>query len=299
MPLLNKTQSAVIVLLFASILWGLSWIPLKFFKQAGIEGMWLLFLTHSALAVLFIVPGFKLGLLRKHLAPLAGIGLLGGSAILLFTLALTYGDVVRVMVLFYLLPVWGVFGGKLFLGETLDRVRWVAVVVAVVGAFIFLVGDKLFSGSGLWGAVFSTPLNWVDLLALLSGLFFAANNLLFRGVESVPVPTKLLMMFIGCASISGLLIVAGAEASTPSMAQIDWIWLGVYTLFWLLLANLGSQWAVTQMEAGRSSIIIIMELIAAVLSTLYLSGENLSYGQWAGCFLVVGAGYLEATRSTS
>ena len=42
--------------------------------------------------------------------------LLGGIANLAFAVAIVRGDVVRVMVLFYLLPAWGVLGGRVVLG---------------------------------------------------------------------------------------------------------------------------------------------------------------------------------------
>jgi len=285
---LSTTHLAVISLLLASILWGLSWIPLQFFRSIGIEGMWLLAITHAILVCLFITKGWQTYAFKQHYKPLLGITFFGGSAIILFTLALTYGDVVRMMVLFYLLPVWGVFGGRLFLNEKMDRIRWCGVICAVVGAYVFLGGHN----------ALSQPVSWLDLLALLSGLFFAANNLIFRAVEAVPISTKLLCMFIGCASISFILGCVFFYDQTPTLSPTGWGWLFAYTLLWLVVANVGSQWAVTKLEAGRASIILIMELVAAILSTILLTKDMLTINQWFGCMLVVIAGYLEATRSS-
>lgn len=284
---LSKTNTAVIVLLFASVLWGLSWIPLKFFESVGIGGVWLLLITQGLLTLTFLRSGFKAVYFQTHLKPLVAIGFLGGGAILFFTLALMYGNVIRVMVLFYLLPVWGVLGGKFFLGERVDKVRWAGVACAVLGAFLILGGVS----------VFDSPPTLLDLLALLSGLFFAANNIMFRAVEAVPVNTKLWVMFLGCTFMSAALILAGVQPTAPQTSQFNWLLLGGYALTWLLLANLGSQWAVTQLEAGRSSIIIIMELVAAVLSALFIAGEVLNMVEWFGCVLVIIAALLEATRA--
>ena len=276
----------VVVLVFASILWGLSWLPLKFLNTAGIEGVPLLLVSHSVLALLLVPFGWRFSIIKRNLKSLLAITLVGGSAILCFTYAFIYGEVIRVMVLFYLLPVWGVLGGKIFLGEQPDFVRWLGVVLALVGAFLIL---------GAFN-IFSTAPNWIDLVALASGLCFAVNNMVFRAAEHVPLETKLLAMFAGCAGLSFLLLLIGWQQFPETVTDNAWWWLLVYTLTWLLCANLGSQWAVTKMEAGRSSIIIIMELVAAVISALIIAGERLEPLEWVGCVMVMVAAFLEARR---
>jgi EamA-like transporter family. len=276
----------VYVLIGASLLWGLSWLPLRYLNQLGFEGISLLLVSQGILALLFSPFGFRFKLIKDNLKPLLVIALTGGSAILCFTYALIYGDVIRVMVLFYLLPVWGVLGGKFFLGEHPDWIRWLGVVLALGGAFLILGGVS----------IFNSPPSWIDLMALASGLCFAANNLVFRGVQRLPLSTKLVFMFYGCASISAVLLFLGVEALPVSVAPVHWALLVVYTLSWLLCANIGSQWAVTRMEAGKSSIIIIVELVAAVISAMLIAGERLTLIEWFGCILVVLAAFLEARR---
>lgn len=261
---------------------------MKFLNQLGLEGIPMVFVSQLLLALLFTRAGLDLALMRRAWKASVGIAITGGSAILCFTYALMYGDVVRVMVLFYLLPVWGVLGGRVFLLEPIDRIRWFGVVIAIVGAFLILGGPR----------IFDSPPSWIDLLALLSGLFFAVNNMFFRGAVSLSLPTKLMTMLYGCAIISGLLMLFGAQAWPVSLPAVSWGWLVLYTLTWLLLANVGSQWAVTRMESGRSSIIIIMELVAAVVSAMIINKTNLSLLEWGGCLLVVTAAYLEASRAS-
>jgi drug/metabolite transporter (DMT)-like permease len=71
----------------------------------------------------------------------------------------------------------------------------------------------------------------------------------------------------------------------------------IYALVWLLLANIGSQWGVTHMEAGRSSIIIILELITAVMSATWVAGETMSAVEWMGGALIMMAAFIEAFRT--
>ncbi len=279
----------VVMLMLASIVWGISWLPLKLLNNLGLEGIPLIFVAHLLLLMVFLPWGFKGAVIWSNVKTLAAIALAGGTAILCFTYALMYGDVIRVMVLFYLLPVWGVLGGRLFLGEVIDRVRWLGVVIALVGAFFILGGLT----------IIDAPPSWVDGLALLSGMCFAVNNILFRGVVQVPLATKLLSMFCGCVLLAAVLLLLKVQTLPTAIPWVSWGWLVAYTLTLLLFANIASQWAVERLEAGQSSIILVVELVAAVVSAMFIGGERLLAWEWFGCVLVAAAALLEALRVKS
>jgi len=283
-----KAYSPVIVLFGASVLWGLSWIPLKAINAMGIQGI---ALSLGAYGIIALVMSPQLlsqrALWQNHLGVMFLIALLGGGANLAFTYSLINGEVIRVMVLFYLLPVWGVLGGYFFLKERIDGWRWFGVVAAVLGAFLILGGFK----------IFETPPSWIDALALLSGLLFALNNLLFRFAQSIPVASKIGVMFYGCFGLAGFLLVVHIEPFPFDVGLQAWGALGLYALIWLLLANIGSQWGVTHMEAGRSSIIIIMELITAAISATLIAGETMAFMEYIGGFLILSAALIEALRT--
>ena len=65
----------------------------------------------------------------------------------------------------------------------------------------------------------------------------------------------------------------------------------------MLLANIGSQWGVSHMEAGRSSVIIIMELITAVVSATLIAGEHMDTMEMiGGALILVAYGIYEFIR---
>ena len=72
-----------------------------------------------------------------------------------------------------------------------------------------------------------------------------------------------------------------------------------YGIFWLTVITFGTQWGVTRLEAGRASIIIIMELVAAVVSANLLLGETMAAMELVGGALVVGAVLVETFRELS
>lgn len=283
-----NSRLPVLVLLASSVLWGLSWLPLKQINGMGIDGILLTLGAYGIMAVV-LTPLLlrQRGQWLGHKKAMLMIFLLGGGANLAFTYALINGEVIRVMVLFYLLPVWGVLGGKFFLKERVDRWRWFGVLLAVTGAFIILGGFDALAGAP----------GWIDLIALLSGLLFAMNNLVFRAAAAVPVTSKITAMFYGCTGLAALLLALGAEALPAGVTADAWLALGLYALVWLLAANFGSQWGVSHMEAGRSSIIIIMELITAVVSATLIAGERMSPWEMLGGVLILSAALIEALRT--
>jgi len=282
-----KNSLALFALVGASIMWGLGWLPLKALNQMGIEGIPLTFIAYGAITIVL------LPLLIAQRASWRGegrwlllIALLGGYANLAFTTAMVYGEVIRVMVLFYLLPVWGVLGGFIFLKEKIDRARGIAVVIALAGAVLVLGGFNAFNGK----------LSWSDGLALSAGLTFAANNLVFRARQAAPVQSKVAAMLIGCFVIATVLVAMQVQA-WPETSTTNFIYVALFGLGFILLATTGTQYGVTHMEAGRASIIIILELITAVISAMLIAGETMSTLEWMGGAMILSAAIIEARRS--
>jgi drug/metabolite transporter (DMT)-like permease len=278
----------VLVLFGASVLWGLSWWPLKALHHAGFEGLSLIGACFGllSLALTPVLVGQRARWYPRRNRILL-IALCGGAANLAFAWAMIAGDVVRVMVLFYLLPVWGVLGGRFILKERVDGWRWLGVALALAGAFSVLGG----------GAAFRQPPTWIDAVALASGFFFALNNLAFRELQDVPVASKVGALFYGCFILSALMLLLTGASFTAGDTLNAWLGLAAYAWGWMLAANIGSLWAVTKMEVGRSSIIIITELITAVISAALILGKQLTPAEMTGGCLILTAALIEALRS--
>jgi len=224
---------------------------------------------------------------RPEAFSLALIFIIGGYANLAFASSMIYGEVVRSMALFYTIPIWGVLGGRIFLKEKIDGQRACAVLLAIIGAFFILGGSK----------IFATPPTWIDLLAVSSGFAFAMNNLCFRATQTVPLASKVSVMFIGCAMFAGALLAAGIQ-SFPTLPATQWS-LPVLFGFILIAATSATQWGVTKMEAGRASVIIVMELITSVVTASLFAGETLAPLEWFGGAMILTAAVLEGWRTTT
>lgn len=272
------------VLLFSASLWGLSWMPLKWFIAQGLSGPVVSLLSYGlvGLAALPFIWRDRIAW-RPQWGFVLALALVGGWANTSFVNALMAGDVVRVMFLFYLSPVWSVLGGWVFLKERIPPTRWAAVVAAIAGLWMVL------GGPGTMGLSFTL----VDFLSLSAGFAFAANNILARAAQAVPMRTKTLAVFAGCGLIS-LTATSALGHGMPAMSAGVWFGILAYGFGWLLLATATWQFGVTHLESSRAGVILLAELVVAVLTALWFGGESLTPMGWAGGALIAAAALLEA-----
>ena len=282
-----NARLAVIVLFISSMGWGLTWFPIKSLNDMGLDSTHLILIAFASGAIV-LAPWLYMQrrLWREKIGIMMLIGLSGGIANAAFQTAIAHGDVIRVMILFYLLPVWSVLGGRIILGEKIDLMRMLSVLMCLSGAFLIL---------DVWHTSWR-GITWIDVLAIVSGMGLAITNILFRFTHNIPVLSKVSFMFIGCTLIIAVsILLIPPQVSLPGHAAIGWAM--AYGALWLTMITIGTQWAVTRIEAGRSAVIIVMELVVAVVSVAYISGEALKLYEVIGGLLVISAALLEGMRS--
>lgn len=283
---MTSILNPVWVLALSSIGWGLTWLPLQYFESQGLNGpalVWLTFFSASLVLLPFVLKQPRPS--SQDWKPLLMIVIFGGLANLLFQVSMFYGDVVRVMILFYLLPVWSVLGGRMILGEKLDWIRGLTLLLALLGGTLILGGVSVWQGA----------ISWIDIMAIGSGFAFAMNNIAFRSADEVPLVTKVTAMFLGVVIFAGVYSLSVPNVVWPSDAKL--IGLAVaYGVLGVLIISLATQWGVTQMGAGRASIIIVTELVVAVLSAVIILQRDFSLIEGFGAMLVVSAAIIEGFR---
>lgn len=304
---MTRAVMAVWVLAFSSVGWGLTWWPIKSLNSMGLPTLDIVFVAFLAISIVLLpflywqrkqwLPVFPMMLL---------IGVVGGIANFAFQTAISEGNVIRVMILFYMLPIWSALGGWLFLKERIDQRRFMALCLCVLGAFSIL---EVWEVS--WQAI-----SLVDVLAFVAGIALSANNILFRFTANVPLVSKVGFVAVGCLVILLFVFVFfGLSFSTPSIlfsnefawgelwqnnnsSTLDVISLSaLYGVAGVLLITLGSQWGVTQLEAGRSAVIIVLELVTAIVSVMIITQVSLQIHEVIGGLMVLVAALLEGVRN--
>lgn len=277
---------AELVLLLGASIWGLGWMPLAHFAGQGLAGMPVVLCTYGMLCTVAVPLVLRQ---RRQWWPQRGallaIGAFGGWATAGLVAALSEGDVVRAMLLFYLAPVWGLLGGRLLFGERLTPSRLGALALAMLGVALTLgVSQDTFR-----------PLTASDWLALSAGFAFALNNLATRAAEQVPLASKAVVGFIGSAALGGLFCLLQGTP-LPTLDAHQWLQLASFGLFWLAAMG-AAQYGFSHVEASRAAVLVVIELLVAVLTAAWFGERELGLREWLGGSLVLAAALIAARPS--
>lgn len=279
---MNDKPIAVGALLVNATIWGLAWWPIRQLTQAGMHSLW-------ATALIYTVATIAIALaFRKTLtAGLRGWPVLGwlmlasGLTNASFNWAVTLTDVARVVLLFYLMPVWAALLARWLLREPLTAMLAVRICVALSGAALVLTDSRHPSGVGSWLA---------DLLAVTAGITFAFNTVTLRRIAGHPRGAIALAMFGGGAVLpivtALILAMAGHPLPVPATAG-PWIAIVLATAVAYLLANLALQYGAARLPANTTSLIMLTEVAVAAASGALIAGEAMSGRALLGGALIV------------
>ncbi len=284
-----------LALVVNAFVWGTSWWPFRQLEARGLHPLWATVLIYAvaSLAILALRPRALGQVLR---APVLWILVLAsGTTNAAFNWAVTLGDVVRVVLLFYLMPLWAVLLARLVLNEPLTRHAAARVLLALTGAAIVLWP----TGRSGWEAL-PLPRTLPDWLGVLGGFSFALNNVMLRREAHRPEEARALAMFGGGMAVAGALALAlsgsGMVPPIPTPAP-GWVG-GVAALALLFLAgNLALQYGAARLPANVTSVVMLTEILFASVSALALGGGRLDAQLLAGGALILAAALLSTLGS--
>lgn len=268
-------------LVIGACLWGVVWYPMRWFQAQGLSGLMLtLILYASALVVSLPVTSNTFREWRGQTHVLLPLALLAGWTNIAFVLAVLQGNVVRVMLLFYLSPAWSLLLARVFLGESISRRALWTLSLSLLGALILL-----------WPhTAQSAPFSQADVLGLTAGLAFSASNILTRALTHISLAAKASTVWAGVTALSLVLVYAQHLPLPP----VSWRVLGAAVLLGavgILAMTYLIQYGVSALPAQRSSVLMLIELLAGALSQHALTQETLAPAAWVGGGLIALAAY--------
>jgi drug/metabolite transporter (DMT)-like permease len=288
----QEGRAAVAALLGGALVWGLIWYPYRVLRDAGIDGIAATTATYSVALLLGLMVG--LSFFRRALSQfspswmLVWLGLSAAVSNLGYVLATLNGEVMRVLLLFYLAPLWTVFLSRFLLGERLNRTGFWVVGLSLAGAATLL----WHPASGL-----PLPQDGADWLGLVAGFSFALFNVLSRRTEQIGIEIKSLAAFTGVIVLGALLLLAGTDrAHLPDVSSTTssvWLLLGLIGAV-LLMVNLIVQYGLARVSANRAIVIMLAEVGIAALSSWLLADEAMGLREAMGGTMIVAASLFSA-----
>jgi drug/metabolite transporter (DMT)-like permease len=283
-PALNPTALSALALAFNAFVWGVSWWPFRQLQGAGLHPL-------AATTLIYLIAVLVIALWRpgsiRELATHPSLWVLvlaSGTTNAAFNWAVTIGDVVRVVLLFYLMPLWAVLLARALLHERLSRSAGVRVALALVGALVIL-----WPRDGGWPVPRTLP----DVLGIVGGFSFALNNVMLRREAARSEGARAMAMFAGGALVSLTLALAVGTAALPALAP-GWV-AGVLALsLFFLGGNLALQYGASRLPANTTAVIMLTEVLFASVSALLLGAGTLDVRLALGGAAIVGAALLAA-----
>jgi drug/metabolite transporter (DMT)-like permease len=282
--MLSTSLLAPLSLVLAATIWGLVWYPYRLLEQAGLSGSISSLLTYLiGLPLLWLLVSRTRASARGERGLLLALALAAGWTNLAYVLAVIHGEVMRVLLLFYLAPLWTVFLARLILREQAGRAAYLVIALSSAGAYVMLSG-----AGGL-----PLPTNQAEWLGLSAGVGFALTNVLTRKIRAAPIALRSLWVFAGVAALSALnaLHEGGSAPIAQVIATLDgrtWLIVTAIALS-LLLATFTVQYGLAHTPANQAIVILLSELVVAAVASRFLAGESMDPREWIGGAMIVAA----------
>jgi drug/metabolite transporter (DMT)-like permease len=291
---------AVLALALNALVWGLSWWPLRQLDAHGLHPLWATagVFTLATLVLTFISPTGWLHF-KQH-PPLWWLMLASGLTNVGFNWAVTTGDVVRVVLLFYLMPTWSLLLAWWLLHERPTRGALARLALALLGVVLVLKTPD---------SAWPLPQDLSDVLALLAGFSFALTNIWLLRLQRTSASSRMVAMFGGgslmalaCAMLatSAGVIPAVVPLNDASVLQAFTTWAPYVVCLSaaFLLSNFTLQYGAARLSAHTTAMVMMSEVVFASVSSVALGASTLSWRVGLGGGMIVLAALLASHAHT-
>ncbi|PPR53097.1 MAG: hypothetical protein CFH16_01185 [Alphaproteobacteria bacterium MarineAlpha5_Bin6] len=288
MTFLKKFPNFTVII--SCFFWGTYWIPLRYINENNDNSVWpiaISFILLSLILIKSLIKSFNQIIYNNNYFFLLGC-LFAASGIALYSESLLRGEIAKVVVLFYLAPVWGTIFAKIFLKQTLSLNRIISIILGIVGLEIMISFEK-----GIF-----LPSSIVEFIAIFAGLSWALGMTFFHLAKSTTSSEKTSLTSLNIFIIFLLLsfIPEGRNFIFPSSLislDIIYIWIFLFALIWLLPSILLTYFSVEVLDPGRINILLAFEVVVGFLSAAILTNEIIGYRELLGGLFVISACFVD------
>ncbi len=281
-------------ILLSALLWGTLWIPLREINESGASGA--AATAMSFLLGLVILLPFAMVKARRILAggwPLAASGFFLAVSIAFYAEGMVRGEVARVLLLFYLTPVWSTLLARLMLKQPITRRRVATIVFGLAGLAVIL-GDE----TGI-----PVPRGVADWMGLASGVAWGLALVYIQRTASRRNFDRIFAAFIFLAPVYYLMtLLPGSRVSVGMEGALltDWaMMLVALALIWLLPVVGLTVYGASRLDPGRVAIFLMLEIVIGLASAAWLLDEPFGAREIIGATLIGAAMLAEVVRQDS
>ena len=282
-----------LTVVISCLFWGTYWIPLRLIDKSNNGSVWPICISFLLLSIILIKPllrSFNIVFIHKNYYFFIGC-LFAAIGISLYSESLLRGEIAKVVVLFYLCPIWGTIFARIILHQSFTIKRICSIILGLIGLEIIIgVEEGIFFPSAI-----------VEWIALLAGLTWAMSTTFFHladtthGVEKTSLTSFLIpFLFLLICFIPGGRNI-GLANNLLSIHPI-YIWMILFAVIWLLPSILLTYFSVEVLDPGRINILLAFEVVVGFLSAALLTEEVISYREYLGAAFVIAACFVDVVK---
>ena len=294
MPLQRTPLSrADLAILSTNLLWGTYWIPLRQMTAAG-GGESAATLWGYLVAGVLMIPVFSVrwrSIVAMPFVAFVGVIVLA-VCLALYSESLNRGQVARVLLLFYLTPIWSMVFARFLLGEPISTVRGIAIVLGLAGAATIL------------GLETGVPLprdlaEWMGLVAgILWGLAATLFNLSQRRAPDGTTEFQQMALLLAIVPVTIFLatLIPGKATDavafpTPEGSVVYWAF--AFAVFWVIPVIWLTLYGASRIDPARVGIFLLLDVAVGAATASILAGEPFGAPEGVGAVLIISAAFLE------
>jgi drug/metabolite transporter (DMT)-like permease len=288
MLIFNKFPNLTVIV--SCFFWGSYWIPLRYIDSDSNGSLWPIFFSFLLLSLLLLKPlvkTFYVIFYERNYFFFLGC-LFAATGITFYSESLLRGEIAKVVVLFYLCPIWGTIFAKIFLGNKLTLKRLLSIILGIIGLEIMVGIEK--------GIIFPTSV--VEWIALSAGLSWAMGMTLFHLAKSTSgfEKTALTALIIPFVFLALCLVPDGRTLEMPNQlisVNVIYLWMVLFAVVWLLPSILLTYFSVEILDPGRINILLAFEVAVGFISASLLTNEIIGPREYLGALFVVSACFVD------
>ena len=284
MPFFKKYPNLTVVI--ACLFWGTYWIPLRLINDSNNSSVWPITISFIFLALILgngIIKSIKNCLLKNNYFFLFG-SFFAALGIGLYSESLLRGEIAKVVVLFYLAPIWGTIFARYILKESFGINRILSIILGLIGLEIILGAEK--------GILF--PSSLVEWIAIFAGICWSLGTTFFHLAKTTTSTEKTALtgLIVGILFLFFCLIPGGRTLELPlSVINLNldaiYFWIILFSTLWLLPSIYLTYLSVEILDPGRINILLAFEVVVGFISAALLTSEIIGFRELLGGLFVI------------
>jgi drug/metabolite transporter (DMT)-like permease len=246
----------------------------------------------AALMIPLLVARWR-SILSMPILAFAGVVVLA-VCLALYSESLTRGQVARVLLLFYLTPIWSMIFARFLLDEPITAVRGIAIALGLFGAATMLGLDS----------DLPLPRDEAEWMGLMAGILWGLAATLFnlsrrrapRGTTETLQTTLLLVLAPLTIFLATLIPGEATEAvafSTPAGSTMYWA--AAFAVLWVIPVIWLTLYGASRIDPARVGIFLLLDVAIGAATASLLAGEPFGAAEALGATLIVSAAILEGS----